>query len=85
MKKTWVILICIYLIMINLPLATGYSYASEDILYNGLVIAPIDGNSYLAKMMEGYNGAWKFTLPFTAQPGDGAYIFLYYLFLGPSE
>jgi hypothetical protein len=60
----------------------GYFWAGDNASYNGLLIAPIDGNSYLAKMMEGQRGEWKFTLPYTSEKGEGAYIFLYYLFLG---
>jgi len=60
----------------------GYAWEGNNTNYNGLLIAPIDGNSYLAKMVEGQRGEWKFTLPYTSEKGKGAYIFLYYLFLG---
>jgi hypothetical protein len=43
---------------------------------------PIDGNSYLAKMFQGWRGDWRFTLPYTADPGRGAFLFLFYLALG---
>ncbi len=43
---------------------------------------PIDGHSYLAKMQQGYRGDWKFVLPYTSEPGEGAYLFLFYLILG---
>jgi len=46
------------------------------------LLNPIDGNSYLAKMYQGWQGEWHFTLPYTAQPGKGAYLFLFYIFLG---
>lgn len=51
-------------------------------VFMGVLVNPADGNSYLAKMREGWRGDWLFTLPFTAQPGPGALIFTYYLFLG---
>jgi hypothetical protein len=60
----------------------GYILEGNNVNYNGLLIAPIDGNSYLAKMMEGQRGDWKFTLPFTSEKGEGAYLFLFYIFLG---
>jgi hypothetical protein len=47
-----------------------------------LLVNHLDGNSYLAKIRQGYNGAWTFTLPYTVEPGEGAAINLYYLFLG---
>jgi hypothetical protein len=33
-------------------------------------------------MQEGWAGTWQFTLPYTAEPGSGTYLFLFYLFLG---
>lgn len=51
-------------------------------VFGGFLLNPIDGNSYLAKMYEGWEGAWKFTLPYTAEPGNGGFLFIFYLFLG---
>ncbi len=50
--------------------------------FTGFLLNPIDGQSYLAKMMQGRAGHWRFTLPYTAEPGPGAYLFLFYLALG---
>ncbi len=58
------------------------AYGVRDHVFTGILINPIDGNSYLAKMAEGWRGDWLFTLPYTAEPGPGAFIFTYYLFLG---
>jgi hypothetical protein len=33
-------------------------------------------------MQEGWAGSWQFTLPYTAEPGSGTYLFLFYIFLG---
>lgn len=51
-------------------------------VFGGILVNPLDGNSYFAKMREGWRGDWLFTLPYTAQPGPGVFIFTYYLFLG---
>jgi hypothetical protein len=58
------------------------AYGVRDHVFTGVLINPVDGNSYLAKMAEGWRGDWLFTLPYTAEPGPGAMIFSYYLFLG---
>lgn len=50
--------------------------------FSGFLLNPIDGFSYLAKMREGAQGAWSFRLPYAAQPGPGAFLFVYYLALG---
>ncbi len=56
--------------------------AGEGYVFTGVWLNWRDGLSYLAKMQEGAHGAWRFTLPYTAQPGQGAYLFLFHLALG---
>jgi hypothetical protein len=53
-----------------------------DYVFGGFLLNPIDGATYLAKMFQGWQGDWKFTLPYTPVPGQGAYINLFYIFLG---
>lgn len=65
-----------------IPYALGALIGGEDWFFTGFVFNPIDGNSYLAKMEQGQAGSWQFTLPFTAEPGEGVPLFLFYLFLG---
>ncbi len=83
-RERWIvgILILVFLTLITVPFAYASRSADGNHVFGGFLLNPIDGNSYLAKMREGYNGAWVFTLPYTAQPGAGAAINLYYLFLG---
>jgi hypothetical protein len=50
--------------------------------YTGLLINPIDGHSYLAKMAQGATGSWLFRLPYTAEPHQPALLYTYYLALG---
>ncbi len=50
--------------------------------FNGFLINPLDGFSYLAKMRQGVDGSWSFHLPYTSESGSDTYIFLFYLFLG---
>lgn len=56
--------------------------AGDGAVFGGFLFNPLDGNSYLAKMYQGWQGSWQFRLPYTAEPGEGAYLFLFYLFLG---
>lgn len=55
---------------------------SDSYHYSGFLVNPIDGNSYLAKMQQGQAGEWLFKLPYTSNPGEGVFLFTYYLFLG---
>jgi MFS family permease len=50
--------------------------------FGGFLINPIDGFSYLAKMRQGVQGSWLLQLPYAAEPGQGAFIYVYHLFLG---
>lgn len=71
-----------FIALIVFPYCFAWLNASDGRVFSGFLQNPIDGFSYLAKMRQGYEGSWLFTLPYTANPGEGAPINLYYLFLG---
>ncbi len=77
----WVISV-IVLLAITLPYGYAARSAGESDVFGGFLLNPKDGNSYLAKMYQGWQGSWKYTLPYTAQMSQGAYLFLFYLALG---
>ncbi|HEX7976573.1 MAG TPA: hypothetical protein VF498_19335 [Anaerolineales bacterium] len=70
------------ILLTMLPYVFAQAASGPDHVFAGLLSNPIDGNTYLAKMYEGWRGEWRFSLPYTADPGQGAFLFLYYLFLG---
>lgn len=51
-------------------------------VFDGFLLNPLDGFSYLAKMRQGAEGSWLFRLPYAADPGPGVFLFVYYLLLG---
>jgi uncharacterized membrane protein len=65
-----------------LPFLVGLLFQNEQYIYSGFLLNPTDGYSYLAKMQIGMRGEWVFNLPYTAQQGQGAYLFLFYILLG---
>src|SRR5574341_2532975 len=69
------------LLAANLPYLLAYTVPAPYV-FGGILFNPMDGQSYFAKMREGWRGEWLFTLPYTPQPGPGVFIFTYYLFLG---
>lgn len=75
----WLIL---FILLISLPTFVGWIMQGSQLRFSGLILNPIDGYSYFAKMQQGAQGAWLFKLPFTAQPGIGVVLFEFYLFLG---
>lgn len=66
----------------SLPYLLGWLLAGNGFSYTGLLLAVEDGNSYLAKMLSGANGAWLFRTPYTAFSQKGFLAFLPYLILG---
>jgi hypothetical protein len=81
-QRRVIVFFVIFTVVMILPYWVATAAGGETHVFGGFLLNPLDGNSYLAKMREGAQGAWRFTLPFTSQPGEGAYIFLFYLFLG---
>jgi hypothetical protein len=71
-----------FLLLISIPYAIGILLQGPDTVFGGFLVNPIDGNSYLAKMHEGWRGSWNFTLPYTIDPGRGTLLFIFYLALG---
>ncbi len=74
--------LAVYLGVLIAPYWLAWQAAGTHFVFGGVLFNPQDGFSYLAKMREGWSGAWRFTLPYTAHPGPGAYLFLFYLALG---
>ena len=56
--------------------------APNDHTFIGFIVNAQDGNSYLAKMRQGYDGAWLYHLAFTPEEGRGIFTFTFYLLLG---
>jgi hypothetical protein len=80
-KSLYIVLALLFLFSV-LPYLIAFNAAGQNHVFEGFLLNPIDGNSYLAKMQLGWEGQWKFTLPYTAEAGEGGYLFLFYIFLG---
>ena len=81
-RYLFIILGVLFIVVISVPYLWAYENAGGKHHFGGFLLNPIDGNSYLAKMYQGWQGSWKFSLPYTSQPGSGGYLFLIYLALG---
>ena len=65
-----------------LPYVLAAILAGPEHVFTGFIFNSGDGATYLAKMRAGYDGDWQFRLSYTADPGEGTYVYLFYLFLG---
>lgn len=82
-EKTWLIVfILFFLFLISFPVLSGFKVGGEEFVFAGYAFNPLDNNTYLAKMRQGYEGNWLFTLDYTPNPGEGVFLNGYYLFLG---
>jgi len=72
----------IVLVAISVPYIYAASAAGNEYVFGGFLLNPLDSNSYLAKIYQGWEGNWRNQLAYSADPGEGTYINLFYLFLG---
>ena len=81
--RRWLVIFILLLLIIGiLPYLVTWAITPSGFHFTGLIFNPQDGNSYVAKMRQGWEGSWRFHLPFTPEEHAGAYLFLYHLFLG---
>lgn len=76
--------ISLLVLLLNLmPFLLAAKAGGQDFVFNGFLLNPMDGATYLSKMYMGSRGAWRFALAYTPNAGPGIYLsFGFYLFLG---
>src|SRR5262249_49478268 len=74
------------LLLATTLLPYGWAFASnapsDNWAFMGILVNPKDEASYLAKINEGAQGSWIFTLPYTGETQTGVAIHEFYLLLG---
>lgn len=82
-QRKWAVLWAVILFGVTLvPYVMGVAIQGEEWRFTGFVFGVEDGNSYIAKMMNGANGDWLFRTPYTTAEQKGMIAFLPYLLLG---
>lgn len=81
-KRSFIFFTSLTILLVTLPYLLAARSGGEGLVFNGFLLNPIDGNSYLGKMREGWLGHWQFTLLNSSQAPVGSYLFLFYIFLG---
>jgi hypothetical protein len=69
-------------VVFSLPYLFGFALQGSSRVFTGFLFGVEDGNSYIAKMLQGANGAWLFKTPYTTFPQNGAVVYLPYILLG---
>ncbi|MBK7896068.1 MAG: hypothetical protein IPJ90_14570 [Anaerolineaceae bacterium] len=65
-----------------IPYWLGNLLAPDNLVYMQLIMNPEDAQTYWAKMLQGFDGAWLYTIPFTPEPHAAAGVGLFYVWLG---
>jgi hypothetical protein len=82
-ERRWVFSFAmIVLILTSVPYVLGYEAQNDAWVFSGFVFGVEDGNSYIAKMLNGAAGDWLFRTPYTAYPQQGMVVYMPYLLLG---
>jgi hypothetical protein len=82
-ERRWCLLLSAALIVLtSIPYIAGFQAAGGEWSFTGFVFGVGDGNSYIAKMLQGQVGAWLFQTPYSSQTSAGVLAFLPYLVLG---
>ncbi|MAT97277.1 MAG: hypothetical protein CL608_09060 [Anaerolineaceae bacterium] len=84
-RREWIAALGIALITAVLgliPYWLGNLLAPEGQVYMQLIMNPEDAQTYWAKMLQGFNGAWLYTIPFTPEPHAAAGVGIFYVWLG---
>ena len=74
--------VILLLLAVLAPVVVTAMQTPQGWIFGGFVFNPVDGNSYLAKMQQGYRGDWLFVLPYSAEKSQGVPLFLFYILLG---
>ncbi len=65
-----------------IPYLLGSSLVPDGVVYTHLIMNPEDAQTYWAKMLQGFNGSLLYTIPFTPEPHQGAFVGIFYVWLG---
>ncbi|MCL4264193.1 MAG: hypothetical protein KJ069_13300 [Anaerolineae bacterium] len=80
---TWAVAVALATaVLILLPYWLGSITVTDGRVYMHLIMNPEDSLTYWAKMWQGAQGAWLYTIPFTPESHPGAAIGVFYVWLG---
>src|SRR5947208_7352952 len=69
-------------IVTAIPYAYAYAVQSPGHVFLGFFYLGDDANTYLAKMRQGWEGAWAWQNRYTTESSPTAYLFMFWIVLG---
>jgi hypothetical protein len=65
-----------------IPYALAYLTDGDGWRFTGILMNPEDSQTYFAKILQGYDGKYLYTIPFTPEEHNGEFVGFFYLGLG---
>ena len=82
-ETRWALIYSFFLaVLTSLPYLLAALNSDNTWSFTGFLVAVEDGNSYIAKMLTGSEGAWLFKSPYSTMEQSGVLAFLPYILLG---
>ncbi|GAB4472226.1 MAG: hypothetical protein Kow0088_06740 [Anaerolineales bacterium] len=78
---TYLLLLC-FVVLTQAPYLFAYSQSDQMSVFSGFLFNPLDGNTYLSKIRQGWEGNWLFELTYSPENSKPAFLFVFYLLLG---
>jgi len=76
------LLVALFVSLTQFPYLFAALQSDQTYLFSGFLFNPLDGNTYLSKMRQGWEGKWLFELTYSPEKNQPAFLFVFYLFLG---
>jgi len=84
-RKEWGMVLLVGLLLVGItavPYLLAYLTVQPGMVFTGTLMNPEDTQTYFAKMLQGYDGRWLYTIVFTAEPHSPTFLGGFYFFLG---
>ncbi len=84
-RKEWGMALLVGLVLVGVtavPYLLATLTAQPGTVFTGTLMNPEDSQTYFAKMLQGYDGRWLYTIVFTAEPHQPTFLGGFYFFLG---
>lgn len=84
-RREWataVLTTLLLILLLAIPYWLAYTRTPFGQTFTGTLMNPEDSQTYLAKIWQGYNGRFLYTIPFTPEPHQPAFVGVFYVWLG---
>jgi hypothetical protein len=71
-----------FVLLLLIPYGLGYLTAPPELHFTGILMNPEDTQTYFAKMRQGFDGAWRYTIPFTPEHHEAELVGVFYVWMG---